>query len=101
MLKRKFVYRKKKQNKLALLLVLIVMLMLTVAVCFKCCELKRTYAAYTAREQVLEQQITAEKERTKSIEEYRKYTQTKKYAEEVAKEKLGLVHDGEIIFKEK
>ena len=29
-----------------------------------------------------------------------KYTKTKKYAEEVAKEKLGLVKEDEIIFKE-
>ena len=33
------------------------------------------------------------------IEEYRKYTQTQKYVEEVAKEKLGLVNENEIIFK--
>ena len=34
-----------------------------------------------------------------TIEEYRKYTQTQKYVEEVAKEKLGLVNENEIIFK--
>ena len=28
------------------------------------------------------------------------YTKTKKYAEEVAKDKFGLVYDNEIIFKE-
>ena len=28
-----------------------------------------------------------------------KYTKTRKYVEEVAKDKLGLVYDGEIIFK--
>lgn len=44
--------------------------------------------------------LTEEQERTKEIEEYEKYTQTKKYIEEVAKDKLGLVHEGEIIFKE-
>ena len=38
-------------------------------------------------------------ERAKEIEEYGKYVQTKKYAEEVAKEKLGLVYEDEIIFK--
>lgn len=39
--------------------------------------------------------------RTQEIEEYRKYTQTKKYVEEVAKDKLGLVKEGEIIYKPK
>ena len=34
------------------------------------------------------------------IKEYEKYTQTKQYIEEVAKDKLGLVHEGEILFKD-
>ena len=33
------------------------------------------------------------------IEEFRKYTETKKYVEEVAKERLGLVYEDEILFK--
>ena len=49
--------------------------------------------------QELEEQIAAEEEKAVEIEEYRKYVQTKKYAEEVAKEKLGLVYEDEIIFK--
>lgn len=47
----------------------------------------------------LEAQIEAEEKRAEEIEEYSKYVQTKKYAEEVAKEKLGLVYEDEIIFK--
>lgn len=47
----------------------------------------------------LEAQITEQEEKSEEIEEYRKYVQTKKYAEEVAKEKLGLVYEDEIIFK--
>ena len=50
-------------------------------------------------EQALQEQIDAEEERAEQIEEYRKYTQTKKYVEEVAKDKLGLVNEGEIIYK--
>ena len=46
------------------------------------------------------QEIEAEKLRTEEIAEYGKYTQTKKYVEELAKDKLGLVYDGEIIFKD-
>lgn len=49
--------------------------------------------------QELEDQIAAEEEKAGEIEEYRKYVQTKKYAEEVAKDKLGLVYEDEIIFK--
>ena len=36
---------------------------------------------------------------TKEIEELKKYVQTKKYVEEVAKERLGLVYKDEILFK--
>ena len=47
----------------------------------------------------LESQIEAEEKKAEELEEYKKYVQTKKYAEEVAKEKLGLVYEDEIIFK--
>lgn len=43
--------------------------------------------------------IKDEQERTKEIEDYKAYVQTKKYIEEVAREKLGLVYEDEIIFK--
>ena len=46
-----------------------------------------------------EKQIEAEKQRAEEIEEYGKYTQTNEYKEEVAKDKLGMVNDNEIIFR--
>ena len=52
-----------------------------------------------ARIEELNALIAEEEERAKEIEEYGKYVQTKKYAEEVAKDKLGLVYEDEIIFK--
>lgn len=47
----------------------------------------------------LQAQIAEEQATSEEIEEYGKYVQTKKFAEEVAKEKLGLVYEDEIIFK--
>lgn len=99
MVKRKVVVRKKRQNRLGMFLVTAVVLMLLVVVSIKSMELKATQASYEERERALQEQIDAENERTAQIEEYRKYTQTKKYVEEVAKEKLGLVNEGEIIYK--
>ena len=49
----------------------------------------------------LKEQIQAEKDRSKEIKELDKYVGTDKYVEDVAKEKLGLVHNNEIIFKAK
>ena len=55
--------------------------------------------SYEAREAALEADIEAEKDRNQDIEEQRKYMQTKKYVEEVAREKLGLVYPNETIYK--
>ena len=99
MVKRKVVFRKKRQNRLGMFLVLMVVLMLLVVVSLKSAELRQKQETYAARERVLQEQIDAEKARTEEIEEYRKYTQTKKYVEEVVKDKLGLVNEGEIIYK--
>ena len=99
MIKRKVVFRKKRQNRLGMFLVTIVVLMLLVVVSINSVGLRQKKESYLEREQALQEQIDAEVERSEQIEEYRKYTQTKKYVEEVAKEKLGLVNEGEIIYK--
>lgn len=101
MVKRKIAFRKKRQNRLGMVLVMTVLAMLMVVVTVKSFELREKQAIYTAKEQALTEQILAEEKRTEEIEEYRKYTQTKKYVEEIAKDKLGLVYEGEIVFKEK
>ena len=99
MIKRKVVFRKKRQNRLGMFLVTIVVLMLLVVVSINSVGLRQKKESYLEREQALQEQIDADEERSEQIEEYRKYTQTKKYVEEVAKEKLGLVNEGEIIYK--
>ena len=63
-------------------------------------ELQQKIAGYDTQIASLSAQIDAETARAEEIEEYRKYTQTKAYVEEVAKDKLGLVYEGEILFKE-
>lgn len=100
MARRRIAYRKRRQNRFGVFLTGIVVLMLVVVVAVRSNDLKQKQALYAEKEAALEQQIEEEKARTEEIEEYRKYTQTKKYVEEVAKDKLGLVYDGEIIFKE-
>ena len=47
----------------------------------------------------LKEKIEDEKARAKEIEELEEYVGTDEYVEDVAKEKLGLVHENEIIFK--
>lgn len=98
--KRKVAYRKRQQNKFSMVLVSLVVLMITVVVAVDGIELQRKIDEQTAKEQELLAQKEAEVVRAAEIEEYRKYTQTKGYIEEVAKEKFGLVYPGEILFKE-
>lgn len=97
---RKAAYRKRRQNRLAMLLVTTVVLMMMLVVTFKSVELREKRQFYMDREEALLREIDAEEARSAEIEEYGKYTQTKKFVEEVAKEKLGLVYEGEIIFKD-
>lgn len=97
---RKAAYRKRRQNRFGMFLVSTVIIMMLIAVAVRSTELKSKLSDYQAREQVLTEQIADEKKRSDEIAEYEKYTQTKKYIEEVATDKLGLVHDGEIIFKD-
>lgn len=96
---RSIIGRKKRQNGFSVALVIMVIVMLMIVITFGRIELQKKQEQYTLREQQLQEQIAAEEQRAEEIEEYRKYTQTQKYVEEVAKEKLGLVNENEIIFK--
>lgn len=61
--------------------------------------LKQKNYAYQTREETLMELIEAEERRAEEIDELEAYTKTKKYVEDVAKEKLGLVYEDEVIFK--
>lgn len=96
---RRIVVRKKRQNGFSVALVIMVIIMLMIVITYGRFDLQKKQNEYTLKEEQLLEQIEAEEKRAEEIEEYRKYTQTQKYVEEVAKEKLGLVNENEIIFK--
>ena len=100
MAKRKVAYRKRSQNRFSMFLVTLVVVMIMIVVAVKSVELRQKLDTYTDKENQLNSQLETERERTEEIEEYRTYPQTKRYVEEVAKDKLGLVYEGEILFKE-
>lgn len=99
MARRKVAYRKRHQNSLSMFLVTLVVLMIMIVVAFDSVEIQRKIDEQTAKETELLAEKEAEEIRAEEIEEYRKYTQTKRYVEEVAQDKLGLVYEGEILFK--
>ena len=57
--------------------------------------------AFIEREAVLQREIEEEQQRTKTLEERKKYVATNQYIEEVAKEKLGLLNPDEVLIKAK
>ena len=55
---------------------------------------------YANKQAELEAQLEEETARQAELEEYEAYTKSQQYVEDVAKSKLGLAYDNEIIFKE-
>ena len=98
--KRRVAYRKRNQNRFSMFLVSLVVLMIMIVVAVKSVELQGKIDAKANEEEQLDKQISAEKDRAEEIEEFGKEVQTKGYIEDVAREKLGLVYEDEILFKE-
>ena len=92
-------YRGRRQNRSGMFLVSTVVIVLMLMVSIKCVELKEKQDQYVVRQEELKQQIADEEARAEELEGLKKYVQTDYYVEEIAEEKLGLVHNGEIIFK--
>lgn len=86
-------------NRMALIGITVVVLSLAVVVNLKGASLRARDQEYQIKEENLMAQKTEEEQRTKELEEWKIYVQTKQYIEEVAKEKLGLVMPDEILLK--
>ncbi|MCI8598864.1 MAG: septum formation initiator family protein [Lachnospiraceae bacterium] len=89
----------KRRKRLELRIVILTVLCLLLVASFGKLKLQKKYEAYQQKEEQLLAEIEKEQKRTEEIEELKKYVQTKKYVEEVAKERLGLVYEDEILFK--
>ena len=97
---RRVAYRKRQQNRFSMFLVTLVVVMMLVLVGVRSVELRSKIDAKAAELSQLEAQIEAEEERAAEIEALGKEVQTKGYIEDVAREKLGLVYEDEILFKQ-
>lgn len=98
--RRKVAYRRRHQNRFSMFLVSLVVVMIMIVVAVKSVDLRQKTDAKIQEEQLLDEQIAAEKQRAEDIEAFSKEVQTKGYIESVAREKLGLIYEGEIMFKE-
>ena len=77
----------------------VAILIVTAVVGFTSFSLLEKQAEYKQKEEELTEQINEQHEREEELKDFEAYTKTKAYVEEVAKEKLGLVYENEIILK--
>lgn len=89
-----------KQNKTAMVCISFIVLCLMVGISTQIFRLHEKNESYKVRQQQLTSQLEQEQERQEEISAYEEYVATPEYIEELAKTKLGLVKDNEIIFKE-
>ena len=98
--------RKQKQkkavnyNRLGLLTITVVVLLFLGGLYISSQRLEQRLQMYNIKKENLDQRIADEKERTVEIDNLKDYMKTDEYAEEVARERLGLVKPDEIVFQE-
>ncbi len=88
-----------QQHKRSMLGISIVIMLMVIVVSVSSIGLQAKNKEYLAQEKELEASIQEEKDRAEEINELEDYVGTDEYIEQTAKDKLGLVHDNEIIFK--
>lgn len=91
--------RKRKREKKGTGIIVLVVLLICGVVSYKKMGLMDTYNQYQNQQSVLEKEKEEEIERQAELEDKKAYVQSKKYVEEQAREKLGLVGKDEIIFE--
>lgn len=96
---KKAAYRKNNQNKYSKILVVIALFMLVGVAWVSGRKIQTKLDEKLLEQEQNELLIQKEHEREEEIELLGKKVQTKEYYEEQAKEKLGLVYPGEIVFK--
>lgn len=102
--KRKSMAKQKKgmqSIKKSVLGICVVLILLVSVVSVGSINLYSKNKEYIAQEQELIAQIEEEKARAEEIDELEEYVGTSEYVEQIAKDKLGLVYENEIIFKTK
>jgi cell division protein DivIC len=91
--------RERRIMKNTMLMILLVVCILFVALFIGGYRLNKKIDSALANKADLEDQIRDEEIRREEIEELEEYMKTDEYIREVAREKLGLVDEGDIIFR--
>lgn len=100
---RKFLKRKcrmRRHEKRAFLAMTLIVSAVGITVLVRGNALGQEISRNTQKEETLEQQLQDETERTQDIRDLENYMQTDEYIEKIAREKLGLLKENEILFRE-
>ena len=96
----RYLKRKKKENRMGKLCVSGIVFMFLIVMSIQIVKLYKEDQTYIAKEKELNEQLEDATEEQQQLADYEQYTQSQQYIEEVAKSKLGLVYNNEIVFKE-
>ncbi len=99
MRKQRVAYRKRHQNRFSMFLVSLVVVMILIVVAVQSVELQQKIDAKQSELSSLEDRIEQEQQRAEEIKDFATEVKTKGYIEDVAREKLGLIYEGELLFK--
>ncbi len=92
--------RKKKKNRRREVPVIFVgVLIVCIVIGIRSFSLYKESKELSKRQEALAAKIESEEKRKEDLEDLEKYMQTKRYMEEVAKTKLGLVYPNEILIQ--
>ena len=97
---RKEKVEKQKRNIWGMVLITVIVLLMIFIMLYQKKKIVDTMASYDVRYETLQKSIKEEKKHAKEIEKEKEYMQSDEYIAQVAREKLGLVKDNEIVFKE-
>ena len=88
-----------RANRRSILLAAVVVALLSVLALVQGFQLREKNQQYAQTCQELQQKIEAEEARAEQLKEYSEYTKTEDFVKWYAKNRLGLVEDGDIILK--
>lgn len=91
--------RRRKKRRTGLVLIACMVFVFCGLIFYKKIELDAKDTQYRETVEKYEKEIKELEKQKEEIKELKDYVQTKSYIEEMAREKLGLVYKGEIIFK--
>lgn len=91
--------KRKKLSPYTVLGIIILCLVLCGTVTYKKIVLKKQSVAYAAQIEQLEKEEQEQEERKEELKSFEEYVKTDEYIEEIARDKLGLVNEGEIVFE--